>query len=252
MEAEMRCSPVRLVLLLVGMGFACSGAAQTNDVSVPDAPSAILTPKKQNSRKPLDFKLLVNRSKVFPDLAMNEKHLSAKQKLQLSVNDSLSLAAGGGALFSAGLGQARDNLPGYGQGAQGFFKRFGAAIGTSASTQFFGTFLFATAFGQDPRFFVRENLSLRQSLRYGLRRVVITRTDQGQETLNTSGLLGPLAAQGLANTYLPDEERTVGRTLQRYGTNLALRTGVNLAKQYWPTISKSLTKAKQKKKGGSG
>jgi hypothetical protein len=70
--------------------------------------------------------------------------------------------------------------------------------------------------------------------------------------LNTSGLLRPLAAQGLANTYLPDEERTAGRTLQRYGTYLALRTGVNLAKQYWPTIFKSLTKAKQKKKGGGG
>lgn len=246
----MRCSPVRLAIFLVGMGFACSGAAQTNDVSLPDAPSTIVAPKKESAKKAFDFKLLVQRSKVFPDLATNEEHLSAKQKLQLSVNDSLSLAAVGGALFGAGLGQARDNLPGYGQGAQGFGKRFGAAMGTSASTQFFGTFLFATAFGQDPRFFVRGNLSLRQSLVYGLRRTVITRTDQGQETLNTSGLLGPLAAQGLANTYLPDEERTAGRTLQRYGTYLALRTGVNLAKQYWPTIFKSLTKAKQKKKGG--
>jgi hypothetical protein len=36
------------------------------------------------------------------------------------------------------------------------------------------------------------------------------------------------------------------------GLNLALRTGVNLAKQYWPTIFKSLTRAKQKKKGSSG
>ncbi len=246
----MSCLPVRLVLFLVGTLFACSGVAQTND-ALPDAPSTVATQKKRNSRKPLDFKLVVSKSRVFPDLAMNVQRLSAKQKLQLSVNDSLSLAAVGGALFSAGLGQARDNLPGYGQGAEGFGKRFGAAMGTSASTQFFGTFLFATVFEQDPRFFVRENLSLRQSLVYGLRRTLITRTDQGQETLNTSGLLGPLASQGLANTYLPDDERTAARTFQRYGTYLALRTGVNLAKQYWPTIFKGLTKAKQEKKGGA-
>ncbi len=247
----MSCSLVRLAFFLVGMGFACSGIAQQNDAPAPDAPSAILTPKKQSTRKQIDFKLLMNRSKVFPDLALNEYRLSAKQKMQLSVNDSLSLAAVGGSLFSAGLGQARDNLHGYGQGAQGFGKRFGASMATSASTQFFGTFLFATLFEQDPRFFVRENLGIRQSLVYGLRRTLITRTDDGQETLNTSGLFGPLAAQGLANTYLPDEERTAGRTMQRYGTYLALRTGVNLAKQYRPTIFKSLTKAKQKKKGGN-
>ncbi len=244
-------SLVRLAFFLVGMAFACSGAAQQSEVPVPDAPSAIVTPKKQSARKPFDFKLLVNRSKVFPDLALNENRLSAKQKLQLSVNNGLSLAAVGGSLFSAGLGQARDNLHGYGQGAQGFGKRFGASMATSASTQFFGTFLFATLFEQDPRFFVRENLGIRGSLVYGLRRTLITRADDGQETLNTSGLFGPLAAQGLANSYLPDEERTTGRTLQRYGTYLALRTGVNLAKQYWPTIFKSLTKAKQKQKGGT-
>lgn len=247
----MRSSLLRLALFLVAVGSSCCGTAQANDVSVPDAPSAVLTAKKQNAREPFDFKLLVNRSKVFPDLAMNANRLSAKQKLQLSVNDSLSLAAAGGALFGAGLGQARDNLHGYGQGAEGFGKRFGAAMATSASTQFFGTFLFASAFEQDPRFFVRENLSLRQSLLYGLRRTLITRTDHGQETLNTSGLLGPLAAQGLANSYLPDEERATARTMQRYGTYLALRTGVNLAKQYWPTIFKSLTKGKQKKKGAT-
>lgn len=40
------------------------------------------------------------------------------------------------------------------------------------------------------------------------------------------------------------------QTMQGYGTYLALRTGVNLAKQYWPTIFKSLTQAKQQKKRG--
>ncbi len=187
----MSCSLVRLAFFLVGMGFACSGIAQQNDAPAPDAPSAILTPKKQSTRKQIDFKLLMNRSKVFPDLALNEYRLSAKQKMQLSVNDSLSLAAVGGSLFSAGLGQARDNLHGYGQGAQGFGKRFGASMATSASTQFFGTFLFATLFEQDPRFFVRENLGIRQSLVYGLRRTLITRTDDGQETLNTSACSDP-------------------------------------------------------------
>ena len=248
----MRCTPIWLAIFLVALGYVSQAVAQEHDAALPDAPTATTTPSTRRPQKAFDFKLLVRHSKVFPDLATNAEHLTVKQKLQLSVNDSLSFAAIGGSLFSAALGQARDKWPGYGQGALGFGKRFGASMGTSASTQFFGTFLLASAFEQDPRFFVRENLSLSQSLRYGLRRIVFTRTDQGLETLNTSGLLGPLAAQGLANSYLPDEERTTARTFQRYGTSLALRTGVNFAKQYWPTIFKSLMKAKaQKKKGGT-
>jgi hypothetical protein len=247
----MRLSLRRVALFLVWTGFGCWGFAQAPESVLPDAPSTQLAAQKKNPKKQFDFKLLVKRSRMFPDLATNDKPLSVKQKLQLSVSDSLSLAAVGGAVFSAGFSQARDSLPGYGQGAEGFGKRFGAAMATSASNQFFGTFLLASAFGQDPRFFVRENLGLRQSLRYGLRRVLITRTDQGEETLNTSGLAGPLAAQGLANTYLPDAERTAARTFQRYGTSLALRTGVNVAKQCWPAIFKGLTKGKNKKSGAA-
>ncbi len=238
-------SLLRVALFLLWMGSGCRGVAQVHEPSLPPAPPAQLTARQ--AKKQFDFKLLARRSRMFPDLAASDKPLSAKQKLQLSVSDSLSLAAVGAAGFSAGQSQARDSLPGYGQGAEGYGKRFGAAMATSSTTQFFGTFLFATAFGQDPRFFVRENSNLRQSVRSGLRRVVITRTDQGGETLNTSGLLGPLVAQTLANTYLPDEERTTARTFQRYGTYLALRAGVNIAKQYWPTIFKSLAKGKRKK-----
>jgi hypothetical protein len=240
-------SLLNVALFLLWMGSGRQGVAQVREPSLPPAPSAQLTAQQEEAKKQFDFKLLVRRSKMFPDLAATEKPLSAKQKLQLSVSDSLSLAAVGAAGFSAGLSQARDSLPGYGQGAEGYGKRFGAAMATSSTTQFFGTFLFATAFGQDPRFFVRENSNLRQSVRSGLRRLVITRTDQGGETLNTSGLLGPLVAQTLANTYLPDEERTTARTFQRYGTYLALRAGVNITKQYWPTIFKNLAKGKRKK-----
>ena len=239
-------SLLRVALFLVWAGSPCLGFAQAHESQLPDAPSAQLPARKENARKQFNFKLLVKRSRMFPDLAASDKPLSAKQKLQLSVSESLSLAAVGGAAFSAGLSQARDSLPGYGQGAEGYGKRFGAAMATSSSTQFFGTFLFASVLGQDPRFFVRQNSTLRQSIRTGLRRLVITRTDQGGETLNTSGLIGPLAAQALANTYLPDEERTAGRTFQRYDTYLALRAGVNIAKQYWPTIFKGLTKGKRK------
>jgi hypothetical protein len=66
--------------------------------------------------------------------------------------------------------------------------------------------------------------------------VVITRNDSGKDTFNTSGLLGPLAAEALANVYLPQSEQTGAKTAQRYGTDLAWRFAANMFKNYWPTL----------------
>ncbi len=187
-----------------------------------------------------DYKTLARKSRVFPDLATTKPPLRSSQKFRLFISESISPAAFGAATFGAGLGMARDNLPGYGQGMEGYGKRFGASLATGSSTQFFGTFLLASICHQDPRIFVRGDGSIRQSIKFGLRRLVLAPTDAGGEAINWSGLAGPLASQALANTYLPDDERTAGRTFQRYGTYLAMRAGVNALKEFWPAIFKRL------------
>jgi len=91
---------------------------------------------------------------------------------------------------------------------------------------------------QDPRFFVPNNPNFWQAVTYSLRRVVITRTDSGADTVNSSGLLGPLAGEGLANSYLPIESRTLGNTFIRYAGDMGWRVSGNLLRAYWPTITK--------------
>jgi len=82
--------------------------------------------------------------------------------------------------------------------------------------------------------------SFSQRIAHALTRVVVTPTDAGGRTLNVSGLLGPLGAEGLANTYLPDAERSAGQTFERFGTQLAVIAGSNVAKEFWPLIFKTL------------
>ena len=133
-----------------------------------------------------------------------------------------------------------DSYPDYGQGAEGFGKRFGSSMGRAASRQFFGTFVFASMLHQDPRYFPIKDATLRESIRHALRRIVITPTDSGREAPNYSGLMGSLAAEILANTYLPDDDRTAGKTFERLGKGVAFRAGTNILKEYWPTIFKRL------------
>ena len=81
---------------------------------------------------------------------------------------------------------------------------------------------------------------LKLRVAYALRRAVVIRTDDGRETFNIPGTVGPLLAEGLANTYLPDSERTAGKTFERYGIRLGFSAANNLLKEYWPSIFKKL------------
>jgi hypothetical protein len=177
-----------------------------------------------------------NGSFVFPDIATSPGPLTTAGKFRLFVNQSISPAYVFVAASDAALDQARNVPEGYGQGWGAYGSRFGASMARTSSSSFFGSFLFASWLHQDPRFFPQSKPSFWRSLKYSTQRIVITRNDSGEDVFNTSGLLGPLAAEGLANVYLPSSEQTVGKTLSRFAIDLGWRVGGNMFKDYWPTF----------------
>jgi len=183
---------------------------------------------------------LQRKSVFFPDLATNTGPLDKWQKFKLAANNSVSLATIGAALVGSAFGQAINNPAGYHQGGEGYAKRFGADMARSASANLFGTFLIASVLHEDPRFYVRKHLSFRESLKYAAVRVAVTRSDRGERAVNFSGLLGPLAGEGLANTYYPEGSRGVSSTFIRYGSDLGWKFGGHLLRQYWPSINRRL------------
>ena len=156
------------------------------------------------------------------------------------MNNSASLSTLVASAFSAGIGQAEDYPHGYGQGAEGYGKRFGASMARTASNEFFGTFMLASMLGQDPRFFPQADPTLGGSIKYAVKRVFVTRNDEGNDVANWSGLLGPLMGEGLANAYWPEEDRTAGQTFKRYGVDIGTRAGFNILRNYWPVLFKKL------------
>jgi hypothetical protein len=52
-------------------------------------------------------------------------------------------------------------------------------------------------------------------------------------------------AEGLANVYYPDRNRTVGDTLFRYGLDLASRAGGNMLREYWPVFLAKISHTRQ-------
>ena len=235
----------------------CSVGVAQQPEPAPDAPAQ--SQPTQTTSQPANaiqsgvvlFKLLQQKSLVFPDLATSQGPLTSWQKFKLAANNSVSLSTVGAALLGSGYGQATNRPSGYHQGWDGYAKRFGADMARSASYNLFGNFLLASALHEDPRFFVKKNLSFGQSVKYAGVRVLYTSKDSGERQINYSGLIGPLMAEGLANAYYPDQNRTAGSTLTRYGVDLAWRFGGNLLRQYWPALNRRLRLVPESQPSGS-
>jgi hypothetical protein len=242
---------VVLGLSLIGALAPFPAAAQQTACAgkLPDAPSAAQSasaeaPKHEDKMDPMAavpvVSLLSGHSRVFPNLAVNTKPMTPKEKLMLAVENSVSTFTVLGTAAGAGLGQAMNTNSGYGQGAEGYFKRWGAGMAFSSSNQLIGTYAIASLTHQDPRYFVQNSGKFKPSVKYAVSRIFVARYDDGHTGANWAQILGPLGAAGLANTYLPSGNRTVGNTFENYAISEGIAAGVNVLREYWPHINKKL------------
>ena len=230
---------ITLLLLALFVNRA-SFAQQAGSTNQPDAPSTAAQKKPEDDKMDAVTNLLSGKSFMFPNLAINNKPLTPKQKFFLAANNSVSGITLIGTAAGAGFSQAFDFKSGYGQGAEGYFKRWGSGMAFVATSQMIGTFAIASALHEDPRYFVQNSGKFRPSMRYAVSRVFICRRDDGTTGTNWAGILGPLGAAGVANAYLPPDSQGIGHTFGNWGIALGISAGTNLLREYWPHINKKL------------
>jgi hypothetical protein len=148
---------------------------------------------------------------VFPNFyasyIWNAAPLSAGQKFHLALRtaaDPVSIAI---PAVIAAYEQSQNQFSGYGQGAQGFAKRFGASSADSLISDMIGDAILPTIFRQDPRYFYKGSGSIASRALYAIATVVICRGDNGHWQPNYSNVLGNLASASLSNLYYPSTDR---------------------------------------------
>jgi hypothetical protein len=146
--------------------------------------------------------------------------------------------------FNAGVQQASNELPGYGQGAAGYGKRLGAGLTDETSSGFFRIYLFPSLLHQDPRYFRRGSGSLRSRFAHAIVRPVVTIRDSGGRTFNWSGLLGLAAASSLSNAYYPAADRGVEPTLERVAMGIPFSMIDHLIDEFGPDLEKKFLRRK--------
>jgi hypothetical protein len=170
-----------------------------------------------------------------PDAA----NLTAGGKFAIAFSDATDQALFVQTAFLAGIGQATNANPSFGQGIEGYAKRFGTTYGDFAIENLTTEGIFPSLLHQDPRYFRRREGSGRSRLFYAMSRLFITRSDSGRDQFNYSEVLGAATSLAISNAYYPDG-RTVGSNLGRYGEQLGFDAASNVLKEFWPDLKRKL------------
>jgi hypothetical protein len=204
--------------------------------ALPTAPSSVLA---DNTAKgaPQPLPALPSAAAIQPaQPGQVYQPLSSHQKFLIFVHSTYDPTTFASAALDAGIGQGTGEHPDYGQGADGFGKRYGAALASSESGVFFTRFLLPTLLHQDPRYFQLGTGSFKTRASYAVSRAFVTRTDSGGKAFNTSHVLGVALSIALSNAYVPESERGFDRTFIRIGNALASDAALNILREYWPEV----------------
>jgi hypothetical protein len=173
------------------------------------------------------------------DASANDPKLTPRGKLAIAWQDSTDPALFVQTGFLAGIGQATNSHPSFGQGMEGYAKRVGTTYGDFAIENMLTEGIFPTLLHQDPRYFRRREGPGGSRLGYAVSRLFITRSDSGRSQFNYSQVLGAATALAISNAYYPDG-RTVGNNLGRYAMQLGFDAASNVLKEFWPDLKRKL------------
>jgi hypothetical protein len=146
------------------------------------------------------------------------------------------------AAFSAGINQAEDEFPEYGQGTVGYAKRYGAGFADNSLGAFFGNFALPSLLHDDPRYFRKGSGPFMNRLLYSAETTVIARHDDGTHHPNYSNVVGNLIGCAFGNLYYPKSDRGVGTTIERGFQVTAYGAIGGVFQEFWPDIHDKIFK----------
>ena len=247
---------------LLILAFACSSslilysqeapAAQPQaQPTLPDAPQPKATASTQNPAAKTEEEKAIEHEEqsqrilgVVPQFGMTSRldapALSSGEKFHLfakSAFDPAILAIEG---LQAGISQAENEFPGYGQGAQGYGKRYGASFADEVSSNFFANYFYSVLLREDPRYFRLGQGSIKHRIWYSLAQEFVCHTDKGGRDIAWENILGAFSSGGLSNAYYPSTDRGFGLTMSRSAIALAYGSAGGLVDEFWVDINHKL------------
>jgi len=240
---------VRLLVLIVTMGFLFSRLANAQQLAateLPDAPDAQQAPVAGGATLPSEHsdpqtKRILG---IFPNFraVTADTHLppqSVREKFVTASQDSFDYSSFVLPVLLAGYGQATNQTPEFRQGAAGYGRYFWHTFVDQTDENYMVEFIVPTVTHEDTRYYTLGpgGGGTMKRIGYALSRAVVTRNDAGHDTFNISEVVGAGAAAGISNLYYPSKERTTGNTVDKWTTNVGIDAASFIIREFWPDIN---------------
>jgi hypothetical protein len=149
----------------------------------------------------------------------------------------------------AGINQASNRPQEYGQGMEGYGKRYGAGFADGLTDGIFVTGVYPSILRQDPRYYRLAEGGASHRMAYAVSRILVTRQDSGRKALNFSEILGSFSSSAIAMAYYPASQRNFSDVAGRAGVQFGFDAGFNVLKEFYPDIERRLFGRKRKPLG---
>jgi hypothetical protein len=163
-----------------------------------------------------------------------------KEKFLTATQDSFDYSALFVPAILAGYGQATNATPEFHQGAAGYARYYWHNFVDQAIENYMVEAIGPIITHQDNRYYTLGHGGFLKRTGYALSRVVITRNDAGNNTFNSSEVIGAGAAAGISNLYYPSRERTFSNTASKWGINVGVDGAAFVLKEFWPDINRAI------------
>jgi hypothetical protein len=245
--------PKLLCFLLVATAGSAQARIATATAELPEAPTAqqaappsasapSVNAQQQTDQQPSSDEVLRREEKqrafgvmpMFQTVSLaNSKNippLRPKQKFHLMLKSTTDPFVFAQDAVLSGIGQARDTNSGtkivtnpdgtqskvrwgFGQGASGYFKRFGASYADTADGNFWGNAVLPVLLKEDPRYYRMGSGSFVRRFGYSAETALWCRRDNGTWGPNYANVAGNFISGGISNFYYPDEDSGVEKTI---------------------------------------
>jgi hypothetical protein len=147
----------------------------------------------------------------------------------------------------AGIRQAENAYPAFGQGADGYGKRYGTAFADQVDGNMMVGAVFPSILRTDPRYFQLGKGGLGHRFFYAFSRVFVTRKDSGGNLFNFPEVFGNATAIGISTFYYPAQDHSGSSFVSGWGVQMGVDAFGNELKEFWPDIHRMINKRKHSK-----
>jgi hypothetical protein len=180
------------------------------------------------AQAPTDTASLLQPQPLFKPMTQGER-FQHYVKSTFSVESILRSAAG------AGIHQATDTPHEWGQGAEGYGRRFGDSFAQQIMRQ---TLVYGASdlLHEDNRYIPSGESGAGARVKYAVASTFLARKDNGTRRFSYSRIGGTLAVAFISREWQPPSENKPRNAAASFGTTLGTEVGFNIAREFLPEV----------------